>query len=77
MRIAPHWLRHSLAVAAVAPVAACNDDSPVGPEAALATAAVDLGACDSLRVPAGSQLAFHAYAEGAGLYQHWGRSCSR
>jgi hypothetical protein len=71
MRIAPHWLRHSLVVvAAVALVAACNDDSPAGPTAALATAPVDLGTCDSLRVPVGSQLAFHAYAEGVQIY-HW------
>jgi len=30
---------------------------------------VDLGACDTLRVPEGSQLAFHAYAEGVQIYQ--------
>jgi hypothetical protein len=78
MSIAQQWLRHSLvAVAALALLAGCADDSPVGPAATLATAsgsdtnqrAVDLGTCDSLSVPTGSRLAFHAYARGTQVYR--------
>jgi hypothetical protein len=81
--IALHWLRHSLVVlAATAALAGCGEDSPVGPIAALAPAAgsdtdnlaVDLGACDTLRVPAGSKLAFHAYARGLQVYRWDGRT---
>ena len=70
-----HWLRHSLvAVAAMAVLAGCAEDSPVGPGAEPDKPAVDLGNCDSLRVPAGSTLALHAYAQGVQIY-HWdGRS---
>jgi hypothetical protein len=80
MRIA-HWLKPSLvAIMAMALFAACNDESPAGPAATLATAQgsgtdqgvapVDLGTCDSLRVPAGSELGFHTYARGVQIY-HW------
>jgi hypothetical protein len=78
MSIAPQWLRHSLvAVAALALLAGCGDDSPAGPVATLATASgsdtndrtVDLGTCDSLSVPTGSVLAFHAYARGTQVYR--------
>jgi hypothetical protein len=80
-----HWLRHSLVVvAATALLAACGEDSPVGPAAALAPAAVsgtgnlaaDLGSCDTLRAPAGSKPAFHAYAQGVQIYRWDGRSWS-
>lgn len=82
-RTALHWLRHSLvAVAATALLAGCGEDSPVGPAAALATAAgsgtdrpaVGLGTCEELRVPAGSTLAFHAYAQGLQVYRWDGSS---
>jgi len=78
MSIAPQWLRHSLvAGAALALLAGCGDDSPAGPVATLATASgsdtndrtVDLGTCDSLSVPTGSVLAFHAYARGTQVYR--------
>ena len=63
-------LRHSLvAVAAMAALAGCAEDAPVGPSEYPDKPAVDLG-CDSLRVPAGSTLAFHAYAQGVQVY-HW------
>jgi hypothetical protein len=80
-----HWLRHSLVVvAATAMLAGCGEDSPVGPVAALATAAgsgtgnsaVDLGGCDSLQVPAGSQLALHVYARGDQVYRWDGTTWS-
>jgi Protein of unknown function (DUF3455) len=80
-----HWLGHSLvAVAAMALLAGCAEDSAAGPVATLATAtgtdtdnlAVDLGSCDSLRVPAGSELAFHAYAQGVQVYRWDGTSWS-
>jgi hypothetical protein len=78
MSIAPHWLRTSLvAVAALTLLAGCADDSLTDPAATLAVAepsatdrtAADLGTCDSLSVPAGSQLAFHAYARGTQVYR--------
>jgi hypothetical protein len=83
--IALHWLKHSLvAVAVTALLAGCAEDSPVGPVAALAptagsgteTLAVDLGDCDNLRVRAGSQLVFHAYAQGLQIYRWDGTSWS-
>jgi hypothetical protein len=78
-----HWLRRSLGVvAAMALLAGCGEDSPVGPAAALAPAAlsdtdnlvVDLGTCDNLRAPAGSVLAFHASAQGLQVYRWDGRN---
>lgn len=80
-----HWLRCSLvALAAATTLAACSDDSTLGPEdhASLTAATspvapskgIDLGACDDLRVPAGSQLAFHVYAEGVQIYQWDGQA---
>ena len=83
--IALQWLRHSLAaVAAMAVLAGCAEDSPVGPVATLATApgtdtdnlAPDLGSCDTLRAPAGSELVFHAYAQGVQVYRWAGTSWS-
>jgi hypothetical protein len=53
---------------------------PADQAGAVATAAsargrgVDLGACDELRAPAGSKLAFHVYAEGVQIYQWDGGS---
>ncbi len=85
MNITLHWLRHSLvAVAGMALLAGCADDSPVDPVATLATAAgsgtdhpaADLGTCDSLSVPAGSQLAFRAYAQGVQVYRWDGTNWS-
>ena len=71
-----------LAVAAM--LAACGEDSMLGPEervlltastsSATPGAAIDLGSCDNLRVPEGSQLAFHVYAEGAQIYQWDGQA---
>lgn len=75
--IAQHWLRHSLlAVAATTLLAGCAEDAPTGPVAEFSTAgaatdqvAVDLGDCDQLRPPAGSDLVFHAYARGVQIYR--------
>jgi hypothetical protein len=55
---------------------------PAGQAGAFATGAssgtadrvVDLGACDELRVPEGSKLAFHVYAKGVQIYQWDGQS---
>ena len=77
--ITPHWLRRSLALAAMTLATACADDSPLGPES-LAPAAhatgrdADLGRCDSLAAPAGSRLVFHVYAEGVQIYRWTGAS---
>jgi len=79
---AQHWLRHSLlAVAATALLAACAEDAPTGPVAERSTVgagtdqvAVDLGDCDQLRPPAGSDLVFHAYARGVQIYRWDGAS---
>jgi hypothetical protein len=74
-RTALHRIRHSLvAVAAMAVLAGCGEDSPVGPRVDTDKPAVDLGNCDSLRVPAGSMLAFHAYAQGDQVYRWDGTS---
>jgi hypothetical protein len=78
------WMKNSLVAGAAALLAACGDNAPVGPGgedaaasvAAVATKranaahAVDLGACENLRAPAGSKLAFRAYARGVQVY-HW------
>lgn len=74
-----------VAIAAAALLAGCGEESAVGPEDAdgdLAAAAisgaagraVDLGECDELRVPEGSKLVFHTYAEGVQIYQWDGGS---
>jgi hypothetical protein len=75
--VASDWLRHSLlAVAATALLAGCAEDAPTGPVAEPSTVgastgqvAVDLGDCDQLRPPAGSDLVFHAYARGVQIYR--------
>jgi hypothetical protein len=78
--IALHSLTYSLlVVAAAGALAGCGTESALGPEERPAILAlspslqtdrvVDLGPCDSLRVPDGSQLAFHAYAEGVQIYE--------
>jgi len=76
-----HRLGHSLAVvAAAALLAGCVDEAPLGPDRRPALAAqlaappnpnraADLGACEKLQVPAGSKLAFRAYAEGVQIYR--------
>jgi hypothetical protein len=63
-----------VALAAAASLTGCGDESALGPEdrpaiAASALRGVDLGDCDELRVPEGSTLVFHAYAEGVQIYQ--------
>jgi hypothetical protein len=73
-KTALHWLGHSLVVAAAALLTGCANEAPVGPERRPASAArAELGDCDSLNVPAGSKLAFHAYAKGVQIY-HWNGS---
>jgi hypothetical protein len=75
-----HWLgslsRVARAAATAALLAACYDAAPLGPDdtsapaaAASADYAVDLGACDSLRAPAGNVVSFHAYATGVQVYR--------
>ena len=81
LKRAAYWL--ALAAAAL-PLTACNTDAALGPEessaaaalpsAAAARRAVDLGACQSVRPPEGSRLAFHAYAEGVQVYRWNGTS---
>ena len=44
--------------------------APAGGQLGKNSRGVDLGDCDRLQVPAGSQLAFHAYAAGVQIY-HW------
>ena len=76
-RFAQHWLGHSLlAAAATALLAGCAEDAPTGPVverstvgAAADQVAVDLGDCDQLRPPAGSDLVFHVYARGVQIYR--------
>lgn len=73
-----------VAIAAAVSLAGCSDESALGPDerpgisaapAGHAEArAADLGACDNLRVPEGSKLAFHTYAEGVQIYQWDGGS---
>jgi hypothetical protein len=85
--IAQQWRRQSLVVAAAAALMiGCAHDSSVGPATELQAAmssstqkvGADLGSCDTLRVPAGSQLALHVYAKGWQIYQwngtSWGTS---
>jgi hypothetical protein len=71
-----HALHHSrwslVAFAAAASLAACGDETALAPTeqpAISASRGVDLGECDELRVPEGSKLVFHAYAEGVQIYQ--------
>lgn len=68
----------SLLLAALALGAAACGDSPQEPSAATpympaipaaASRGVDLGECDEINVAEGSQLVFHAYAEGVQIYQ--------
>ncbi|HYC31431.1 MAG TPA: DUF3455 domain-containing protein [Gemmatimonadales bacterium] len=77
------WLRPSLLAVAAAALAACNDQTSLGPEAEPALAAVaaaaashgpDLGTCGNLAVEAGSKLVFRAYARGVQIYQWSGTS---
>jgi hypothetical protein len=80
-----HWLRNMVvAVSATVLLTACTEEAPLGPTAfkaplaalpaaALSTKGVDLGACQDLRVSAGSELVFHAYAKGVQIY-HWNGS---
>jgi Protein of unknown function (DUF3455) len=75
--IALRSLSYSFFVAAAAgALAGCGDESALGPETRPAVSArpsadraVDLGSCTDLRVPDGSQLAFHVYAEGVQIYE--------
>jgi hypothetical protein len=85
-RIAVQKLQHSLVVfAAVALLAACNDDAPLGPDSAPAFVAPlasveqhrapDLGSCvDSLALPVQSKVTFRAFAKGAQIYTWTGTS---
>jgi len=68
--------------AATVLLAACSDNAPLGPRRhpslpsqpqALASVEPDLGACDRLKAPSGSKLAFHVYAQGVQIYR-WGGS---
>jgi hypothetical protein len=66
-----------LTFAAVAALAACDDDTTLGPTeqpAISASRGADLGACSELGVPEGSRLVFHAYAEGVQIYEWNGTS---
>lgn len=48
--------------------------APAGADAGNDDRAVDLGACENLRVPAGSKHAFHVYAKGVQIYRWNGTS---
>ena len=68
--------RSLVAFAALAALAGCGDETPLGPAeqpaiSATGTAAraVDLGECDELAVPEGSKIVFHAYAVGVQIYE--------
>ena len=64
--IASHRLRTLLATAAAATLfVGCSDDAPVAPRLRVA----ELGSCENLQAPAGSQLASHAYARGVQVYR--------
>ena len=76
-----HWVRASLVVAAAALLAACASEAPVGldrspvfPTSHNLDRAPDLGECDSLKAPVGSQVAFHVYAKGVQIYRWNGTS---
>lgn len=78
-------IRHSVGrvIAAVA-LAGCGSEGAFGPEdgasnvafpvAAAAARSVDLGTCQQLRAPQGSQLAFHTYADGVQIYRWNGQA---
>lgn len=77
----PRRLTHTLAtIAAAALLAACADQTPLGPDAqptvhlqpSRAAAGPDLGSCDRLRPPAGSTFGFHTYARGVQIYRWTG-----
>jgi hypothetical protein len=80
--IAPALLhsRWSLvALAAAAALAGCDDDrsafAPAMEQPAIAAGqAVDLGQCDEIAAPQGSQLVFHVWADGVQIYQWNGAS---
>jgi hypothetical protein len=70
-------------LAATVWLAACSDNAPLGPRQhpspaalppALASVEPDLGACDRLKAPSGSKLAFHVYATGVQIYRWSGSS---
>lgn len=74
-----HWLGRSFVVAAVALLAACAGDAPVGLNRAFEIAPVaeidrdpDLGVCQDLYPEEGSKLAFHVYAKGVQIYRWTG-----
>lgn len=88
---AVHWLGYSLVVvAAAAMLTACVEQAPVGPDGRAAAVASELapvaaarvgvpdlvGACEKLRVPAGSKLAFRVYAKGVQIHRWTGTSWS-
>jgi hypothetical protein len=78
-RIAPHRLGRSLVVAAAAALAGCAAEAPLGSDRQPASPpnysrTAELGECDTVRVPAGSKLAFHVYAEGVQIYRWNGAS---
>jgi uncharacterized protein DUF3455 len=63
--------------AATVLLAACSDNTPLGPrrdpsrsdQPAAFAVEPDLGACDRLKPPTGSKLAFHVYARGVQIYR--------
>jgi hypothetical protein len=76
--------RSLIAAALTALAAACTQDAPLSPDARdvpdaprpsiAAELGVNLGGCDSLRVPAGNRLSVHAFARGVQVYQWNGAS---
>jgi hypothetical protein len=74
------WFAHTLLVTGGAALLAACGDSPAGPDRQAATPVpslarnADLGACGNLNVPAGSTLAFRAYAKGVQIYRWTGNS---
>ncbi|HEY9229209.1 MAG TPA: DUF3455 domain-containing protein [Gemmatimonadaceae bacterium] len=78
---APHRLRPSFVVAFLALMAACSGDATVAPNRLTVPSNVaafsktpDLGVCQKLQAPAGSKLAFHAFADGVQIYRWTGTS---
>lgn len=82
--IAGRWLHRSLLlIVAAAPLAGCDDEAsptgpagrvPLGAPAALSARVPELGSCQHLAPDAGSELVFHAYAEGVQIYRWDGSS---
>ncbi|MEW5917700.1 MAG: DUF3455 domain-containing protein [Gemmatimonadota bacterium] len=76
------WMRRALSVAVVTFTMGCGDEIPAGPDAALLATLhtnkrdPDLSACQNLRAPAGSKLAFHTFATGVQIYRWNGTSWS-